>query len=65
MSSKLIAIKQVEKELKNNNIKADCNKLLVVTDREQGAQDYAKQYGLNLYSLIKLKSESLHGLKTC
>ncbi|MHA1339628.1 MAG: orotate phosphoribosyltransferase [Promethearchaeota archaeon] len=63
MSSKLIAIKQVEKELKNRNIKADCNNLLVVLDREQGAEEYAKQYGLHLYSLIKLKSEGLQWLK--
>ena len=62
--SKLIAIKQLELELRVRNLKkVKCSDIIVLFDREQGAEKAAEDYGLNLHSLIPFRSKGLEWLK--
>lgn len=54
--------KQLIYEAKQRNKKVICNDVVVLIDREQGAQEKAKELGYNLYSLIPFKSK-LHWLE--
>jgi len=63
--SKLAAISQLEDEIKRRHLNAriECNDVVVVIDREQGATERAKQLGLNLHSLIPFSSKGIEWLK--
>jgi len=63
LSSKLIALKMFEEEMKKSNINVQYNSFLVIFDREQGGEEYAKSHDLKLYSLIKFKTDGLEWLK--
>ncbi|MBD3353496.1 MAG: hypothetical protein GF364_18580 [Candidatus Lokiarchaeota archaeon] len=63
LTSKLIAIEQLQTELKRRNIKAQANKILVLLDREQGALQMAQDHNLLLYSLIPFKNKGINWLK--
>lgn len=63
MSSKLIAVEQFRAEMKRRNVNAKSNKILVLLDREQGAQKTAEENGLKLYSLIPFKTNGVNWLK--
>ncbi|HEC77052.1 MAG TPA: hypothetical protein ENI33_07340 [Thermoplasmatales archaeon] len=53
--SKLIAIKQLEIEAERRGKKIECKNVAVVIDRQQGAEEIAKEYGVKLHSLIKFR----------
>lgn len=62
--SKLIAIKQVEHEAKLRDIAGvKCGAVVVLLDREQGAQEKAQELNIGLHSLIKFRSEGLYWLR--
>jgi orotate phosphoribosyltransferase len=64
MNSKLIARSQVLSEVKKRGIHdVKCDTIAVVLDRQQGAEQTAKESGLKLHSLIKFKDEGLPILK--
>lgn len=63
LTSKLIAIEQFQEEMKNRKLNATCNKILVLLDREQGAQKMAQEKGLTLLALIPFKSKAISWLK--
>ena len=60
--SKLVAIKQlqIEAEKRGKNIK--CRHVAVIIDRQQGAEEIARQHGIELHSLIKFK-EAIEWIK--
>jgi orotate phosphoribosyltransferase len=63
-SSKSIAIKQLENEVKLrklNNI--NCSDVLVLIDREQGAEENAREQAVNLHSLIPFTSKGIEWLR--
>ena len=49
--------------MKNRNVDANSDKLLVLLDREQGAQKMAEDNNLKLYSLIPFKTKGIDWLK--
>ncbi|MCD6512519.1 MAG: hypothetical protein J7K61_02825 [Thermoplasmata archaeon] len=53
--SKLVAIKQLEMEARKRNKSIECRHVAVVIDRQQGAEEIAKQHGIKLHSLIKFR----------
>jgi uridine monophosphate synthetase len=62
--SKLISIEQIKEEVKRRNLSnLKCQDITVLFDREQGAQQRAKECGMNLYSLIPFKSKGLNWLE--
>jgi orotate phosphoribosyltransferase len=61
--SKLIAQKQVEYQAKHENVTVNCNKVIVIIDREQGGKQELKSKGLALYSLIPFKTKGLFWLQ--
>lgn len=62
--SKLIAIKQIELELKIRNLKdIDYSQVVVLFDREQGAKQMAEKYGIHLHSLIQFRLKGMEWLK--
>jgi len=62
--SKLIAIKQLELEIKLRKLKnVKCSDIIVLFDREQGAEKSSKDYGIKLHSLIPFMSKGLNWLK--
>ena len=63
LSSKLIAVEQFRAEMKRKNIRAVTNKILVLLDREQGAQKMAAENNLKLFSLIPFKTHGIGWLK--
>jgi orotate phosphoribosyltransferase len=63
LNSKLIGREQMLAEARLRNISINCNTIVVLVDREQGAQDTATQYGLSLHSLIPFQSKALDWLK--
>ncbi len=63
LNSKLIGREQMIAEAKRRQIKVTCNTIVVLVDREQGAQQAAAQYGLSLHSLIPFQSKALEWLK--
>lgn len=63
-TSKEIALEQVRYEINRKGLKnVQCKDVGVLLDREQGAEQRAKNLGINLYSLIPFKSEGIHWLK--
>ncbi len=60
--SKLKAINQLYEEANRRGVKVKCNYVAVVIDREQGAEEIARQHGIKLISLIKFK-EAIEILK--
>lgn len=62
--SKAIALKQLEFEAKERGLKdVSCANIIVVLDREQGAEKIAKKNRINLHSLIPFASKGLPWLK--
>ena len=62
--SKLIAIKQLELELRLRKLKrVKCSDIVVLLDREQGAEKAAEDYGVKLHSLIPFMSKGLEWMK--
>jgi len=62
--SKLVAIEQIKYETKKRGLKVECNDVVVLLDREQGAADVARQYGISFHSLIPFKSKGVKWLKS-
>ena len=62
--SKLVAIEQINYETEKRGLKVECNEVVVLLDREQGAADVARQYGISFHSLIPFKSKGVKWLKT-
>lgn len=61
--SKLIAKLQVEHETNRQSLKnVICQDVVVIFDREQGAEETARKAGMNLYSLIPFRSKALDWL---
>jgi len=62
--SKLIAIHQLERELKLRKLKeVESSTVIVLLDREQGAKDVAMANGIKLHSLIPFTTKGLDWLK--
>ena len=62
--SKLIVIEQVKCEVENRGLSnVICRDVAVLIDREQGACQRAKEYGISLYSLIPFETKGLPWLK--
>jgi len=62
--SKLIAKMILEHELERREVKnCKIEHVAVVLDREAGAEENAKEYGMQLHSLIKFKTKGLDWLK--
>ena len=60
MESKLVARAQVLAELEKRGVKGvTCDSIVVVLDRQQGAQERAKEKGIVLHSLIDFVDEGL------
>ena len=49
LNSKLIGREQMLAEARRRDITINCNTIVVLVDREQGAQQSAEQYGLSLH----------------
>jgi len=62
--SKLVAIEQINYETEKRGLKVECNEVVVLLDREQGAADVARQYGISFHSLIPFKSKGVEWLKS-
>lgn len=63
LNSKLIGREQMIAEAQRREIEINCNTIVVLIDREQGAQQSAAQYGLSLHSLIPFQSKALEWLR--
>lgn len=64
MTSKLVARDQIIAEAERRGIgKIECNNIAVIIDRQQGAEEKAKESGLRLHSLIKFVDEGLPLIK--
>jgi orotate phosphoribosyltransferase len=63
LTSKLIAVEQFRAEMDRKKIKAVTDKILVLLDREQGAQQMAAENNLKLFSLIPFKTKGIRWLK--
>ncbi|MFX1237914.1 MAG: orotate phosphoribosyltransferase [Promethearchaeota archaeon] len=63
LGSKLIAREQVLFEASRRNVTITCDNIVVILDREQGAEKLAKEKGLSLFSLIRFTSDGIHWLK--
>lgn len=62
--SKLIAIRQMEIEVRNRDLKGiDYSRVGVLFDREVGAKQMAEEYGISLHSLIPFESKGIEWLK--
>lgn len=62
--SKLIVIEQVKYEVESRGLSnVICRDVGVLIDREQGACQRAKEYGISLYSLIPFETKGLPWLK--
>jgi len=61
--SKLIAKKQVEYEAQKRNVSVICKDVAVLFDREQGAEQRARDLGMNLHSVIPFKSKGIDWLR--
>jgi orotate phosphoribosyltransferase len=58
--SKLIAVEQIAREFKRRRIQDwSCRDVVVLIDREQGADTAAAKAGIHLHALIKFRSEAL------
>ncbi|MCP4763858.1 MAG: hypothetical protein GY870_18955 [archaeon] len=63
LDSKLIAVEQFRTEMDRRDLKVNCDKIIVLLDRQQGAEELAKKNGLSLYSLIPFKTKAIDWLK--
>ncbi|MBY9005838.1 MAG: hypothetical protein KGD63_03685 [Candidatus Lokiarchaeota archaeon] len=63
LDSKLIAQEQLNIEVSNRKINIECKDIIVILDREQGAEELAKKKELRLHSLIPFTSKGIHWLK--
>jgi orotate phosphoribosyltransferase len=63
LTSKLISLEQLLYEIKKSNTTASCKDIIVLIDREQGAEAIAKEEGLSIYSLIPFKSKGMNWLR--
>ncbi len=61
--TKTIILEQINFVAKRKKINIQCNDVVVLIDREQGAKEIAYQLGLNLHSLIPFKTKGIHWLK--
>jgi orotate phosphoribosyltransferase len=62
--SKVVALKQLEFEIKIRGLRnVKCSDVIVLLDREQGAQEIAKEYGVELRCLIPFRSKGVRWLK--
>ncbi|MCD6403520.1 MAG: hypothetical protein J7K98_04315 [Candidatus Aenigmarchaeota archaeon] len=61
--SKLVALRQIMLELKKRKLRAECKHVVVLVDREQGAYETAKRYGIELHSLIPFKTKGIEWLR--
>jgi len=61
--SKLVAIEQIGYEAKKRGLTVECDDVVVLLDREQGAAEVAAQHGISFYSLIPFKSNGIEWLK--
>lgn len=62
--SKVVALNQLEYEINLRGLrKVRCSDVIVVLDREQGAQEIAKGYGIELHCLIPFSSKGVMWLK--
>ena len=62
--SKAVALKQLEFEIKMRGLRnVKCSDVIVLLDREQGAEEIAKEYGVALHCLIPLRSKGVTWLK--
>ncbi|MCK4859180.1 MAG: hypothetical protein KAS87_01335 [Candidatus Omnitrophica bacterium] len=62
--SKEVAIAQFNYELELRGIDAICEDVVVLLDREQGAEESAKKQGITLHSLIPFKSKGIEWLSS-
>jgi len=53
--SKLMAIQQLRLEAKKRKKEIECRHVAIIIDRQQGAEEIARQHGIELHSLIKFK----------
>ncbi len=64
LDSKILARKQVLEEVKHRGLKdVHCEDVIVVVDRQQGAESKAHELGLYLHSIVKFVDEALPLLK--
>ncbi len=63
LDSKLIAREQLNIEVLNRSLIVECENIIVILDREQGAEELAKKNNVNLFSLIPFTSKGIHWLK--
>ena len=63
LDSKLIALEQLKNEAIKRKINISCKDIIVILDREQGAEELAKKNGLKLTSLIPFNSKGINWLK--
>ena len=61
--SKLLAMGQINGELKKRNINATMKDIVVLIDREQGAGKKATDLGFGLHSFIRFRTEGIELLK--
>jgi hypothetical protein len=60
----VVALKQLEFEIKIRGLRnVKCSDVIVLLDREQGAQEIAKEYGVELRCLIPFRSKGVRWLK--
>lgn len=62
--SKVIALEQVRRELERRHTHAAVEDVVVLMDREQGAQEAARERGVRLHALIPFRSRGLSWLST-
>jgi len=63
LDSKLIALEQLKIEAERRDVSFKCDTIIVLLDREQGAQELAEKYDMKVYSLIPLKSKGMIWLR--
>jgi uridine monophosphate synthetase len=62
--SKLIAIRQLNQEIKIRKLKkVECSDVIVLLDREQGSNKSAKEHGIKLHSLIPFTTKGVNWLR--
>lgn len=62
-TTKLITRKQVMQEAQDRRIHVTCNEVIVLLDREQGAVEKAKNFGMNLLSIIPFRTKGVLWLR--
>ncbi len=62
-TTKVITRKQVMQEARDRGISIACDNAIVLLDREQGAVENAKNFGMNLVSLIPFRTKGVPWLR--